>query len=457
MIIKKYIVNNMNEAMTRIRYELGKEAVIVSQRKIRKPGIKGFFSKKIIEVTAAVENPSEGNNEDSMQNSLDAIRNIITKENQKELNTISKNTEDFSKNEKEESSNIASSNSVLNAYKESLKNVAISRNIKDEPETIKYNSNPNASQDIKDHNKNREKQSDKNDILMREMQEMKSILSKIAVKSDTSIGDNAIERNNKEDKFHEDLEGKKIYNFLKELDMEESLIDGIIKDVKSMEEPIEMKEKIRNIILKKVEISSNNSFQNKVVLVGPTGVGKTTTIAKLAGKMALLEKKKVGLITVDTYRIGAVEQLRTYADIMSIPFKVVINQKEMEEAINSMEDRDVVLIDTTGRSSKNIMQISELRAYIDKVSTENIHLVISCTTKNKDIESIVEGYKVLNYNNVIITKLDETSSYGSILHILNRADRPLSLVTTGQNVPDDIKVMDKEELSNLILGEDNIC
>lgn len=109
-----------------------------------------------------------------------------------------------------------------------------------------------------------------------------------------------------------------------------------------------------------------NSVGKVTVLVGPTGVGKTTTIAKLAGKLSLIDKKKVGLITIDTYRIGAVEQLKTYADIMNIPFKVVFSIKDMEKAIIDLDYCDVILVDTTGRSSKNMMQISELRAFIEK-------------------------------------------------------------------------------------------
>jgi flagellar biosynthesis protein FlhF len=103
------------------------------------------------------------------------------------------------------------------------------------------------------------------------------------------------------------------------------------------------------------------------------------------------------------------------------------------------------------------MQISELRAFIEKINTKDIHLVISGVTKNKDINTILEGYKVLGYNYVIVTKLDETTTYGPILNILNTAKKPLSFITTGQNVPDDIKIPSKDEIVNLILGEDNVC
>ena len=214
--------------------------------------------------------------------------------------------------------------------------------------------------------------------------------------------------------------------------------------------------KLKDVISSDIEVSCDDLSGN-VVLVGPTGVGKTTTIAKLAGNLSLVKKKKVGLITVDTYRIGAVEQLKTYAEIMNIPFEVVITIKEMEKAINKMKDCDVVLIDTTGRSSKNKMQISELRAFVDKANATSINVVISATTKNKDIKTILEGYRILNYDKVIITKLDETSVYGSIYNISKIANKPIRYVTTGQNVPDDIKDFSKEEAIKLVFGEESVC
>jgi flagellar biosynthesis protein FlhF len=211
-----------------------------------------------------------------------------------------------------------------------------------------------------------------------------------------------------------------------------------------------------NLLENEIDISTNN-LRGKVVLVGPTGVGKTTTIAKLAGRLALIEKKKVGLITIDTYRIGAVEQLKTYAEIMNIPFKVVITLKEMQGAVKELEACDVILVDTTGRSSKNTMQISELRAFIQKVNADHIMLVMSGTTKNRDIQTILEGYNELAYEELIITKLDETSTYGCVYNIVKRSNKPIAYITTGQDVPDDIKVPSKNEIEKLILGEETIC
>jgi flagellar biosynthesis protein FlhF len=372
----------MNEAMTRIRYELGKDAVIISQRKIRKQGIKGFFGKKVIEVTAAADNTKKDN--DNIIYSIDKFKKAIEKE------------ELF---------------------------------LHDNGNTPK----PLAKEKIVKNN-------DNNLEIIKEMHDIKNLISDMMNKKD--IENNKIK--------------SEIQNKLEDNDINDKVIENILNEVKKIDEDIEETKKVKIAIEKMISISKAE-MKGPIVLVGPTGVGKTTTIAKLAGKFSLIDKKRVGLITIDTYRIGAVEQLKTYADIMNIPFKVIFTLNQIETALESMKDCDVILIDTTGRSSKNIMQISELRAFVEKIKTDNIHLVLSCTTKNKDIDSIVQGYSVLGYNNIIITKLDETSTYGSILNILYSAKKPLSFITTGQNVPEDIKNISASEISSLILGEDSIC
>lgn len=368
MIIKRYLVKNMNEAMTRIRYELGKDAIIVSQRKVKQSGIKGLFSPKLIEVTAALENGKTKREEkivedEALKESVDNIRSI---------------------------------------FKEPVKELTL---------------------DVKE-----------NSLLDDEVKEMKGILGEIL--------------KNTRPKEEIDRFMKKVT----ELDINVSYAEELREIWDSSENSEEaLKETIEN------EINIfNGDIGGRVVLVGPTGVGKTTTIAKLAGRLALIHNKKVGLITIDTYRIGAVEQLKTYAEIMNIPFKVVITIKEMEEAVKEMDDLDVVLIDTTGRSSKNSMQISELRAFVQKAEPNHTLMVVSSTTKNADITTILNGYKKLYYDKVVITKLDETTTYGAIYTILRESKKPLAYITTGQNVPDDIRVPSKKDIINLIFGEETI-
>ena len=384
MVIKKYLVKDMNEALTRIRYEMGKDAIIISQRKVRKPGFSGYFKPKMVEVTAALEN------------------NKIDK------NSKYKKNDDIDINE--------SINSIKKLMKDKTKELNKSSENKKEEITI----NPASIDDnIKD-----------------EVKEIKDLLNKV-------IKNTAKEK-----------EEDEVVSYLRDIDVEEALVEDLLR--KEYDSLDKFKEDFKELIKEDVKISTEGLY-GKVVLVGPTGVGKTTTIAKLAGRLALIDKKKVGLITIDTYRIGAVDQLRTYAEIMNIPFKVVITLKEMESAVDDLKDCDIILIDTTGRSSKNTMQISELRAFTQKIVPDCTMLVISGTTKNRDIDTILNGYSELNYEKLIITKLDETSTYGSIYNISKKSSKPIAYITTGQNVPDDIKSPSFEEIEKLILGEDNIC
>lgn len=186
--------------------------------------------------------------------------------------------------------------------------------------------------------------------------------------------------------------------------------------------------------------------------VGPTGVGKTTTLAKLAARFALYHHKQVGLITIDTYRIGAVEQLRTYADITGMPIEVVMTPRDMPRALDRLADRELILVDTAGRNSKNFMQVSELSSFLSVLPSPETFLVLSATTKTKDLYVIIDNFRKVNFNRLIFTKLDETETFGALLNVSHSTGLPLTYVTTGQNVPDDIEGANAEKLAKLILG-----
>lgn len=177
-----------------------------------------------------------------------------------------------------------------------------------------------------------------------------------------------------------------------------------------------------------------------VVLVGPTGVGKTTTIAKLAANFALFEGKSVGLVTIDTYRIAAVEQLKTYAEIINLPIEVVYTMGEFKRALNSLADKDLILVDTAGRSQKNQHQIKELKQFLTGRNPDETHLVLSANTKLEDLMESAESFKEVSYNRLVITKLDETRDLDNVLEFVQQVKIPISYVTTGQSVPEDIEV-----------------
>lgn len=191
-----------------------------------------------------------------------------------------------------------------------------------------------------------------------------------------------------------------------------------------------------------------------VALIGPTGVGKTTTIAKLAANLKLREKKQVGLITLDTYRIAAIEQLKLYADIIGAPLRVVASADDLGAAVRSMGQCEFVLIDTAGRSPNDTLKLGELRNFIGAASADEVHLVLSATSSRECIERAIQRFGDVRMDKLIFTKLDETDKLGILLNCVAKVDRPLSYVTTGQDVPDDIEVARGRRLAQLILGSE---
>ncbi len=189
-----------------------------------------------------------------------------------------------------------------------------------------------------------------------------------------------------------------------------------------------------------------------ISLIGPTGVGKTTTIAKLAANYKLREGKTVGLITIDTYRIAAVDQLRTYADIIEVPLRAVLTAGELHQAVEAMRDLDVVLIDTAGRSQNNRLRLSQLKSFIAAAEPDEVHLVVAATANRACTAAVLERFVPLGANRIIVTKLDEAGSFGIFLNVPAAGGGPISYVTTGQDVPEDIARADADTLAECILS-----
>ncbi len=199
-----------------------------------------------------------------------------------------------------------------------------------------------------------------------------------------------------------------------------------------------------------------NAFDNKkkvVYFIGSTGVGKTTTIAKITSRFVLENNLSVGLITADTYRIAAVEQLKVYADILGTEVKVVYNNSDMKLAVNKMApNKDVVFIDTAGRSHKNVENMSELFELIKSTDNHECYVVLSLATKTEDLLSIVNVYGLKLDFKLIFTKEDETLTLGNILNVCYKSKKRISYITNGQSVPNDIKVISPDRVAELILG-----
>lgn len=193
--------------------------------------------------------------------------------------------------------------------------------------------------------------------------------------------------------------------------------------------------------------------QKIIFFVGPTGVGKTTTLAKIAAHFSLDKKCSVGMITADTYRIAAVEQLKVYAEIMNIPLRVVYEMKDIYKSMSNFRNMDIILIDTAGRNHRNQKQIDELRELIDTVNNKEVHLVINTSTDFETIKEIINSYNFIKDFKIIFSKIDEARVIGNILNTKFYFPNAISYFTTGQNVPDDIEIPNIKKLNMALIGE----
>ncbi len=254
---------------------------------------------------------------------------------------------------------------------------------------------------------------------------------------------------------------QRIYRTLIDNEVEEKLARKIISDALESINPSlwqdydEICHTVARLIVERFRakpiVFKKTDEKRRIVLVGPTGVGKTTTIAKLAAIFAILEKKSVALATVDTYRIAAVDQLKTYADIISVPLEVAYTPGELEDALRKHQDKDLILIDTAGRSPLNELQMTELKAFLEPCQDVEIFLVLGATTKYADLLETVMRFNQLPIKQLVFTKLDETRHCGAILNIVNKTRKAVAYITTGQNVPDDIEVPDPDKIARMIL------
>ena len=189
-----------------------------------------------------------------------------------------------------------------------------------------------------------------------------------------------------------------------------------------------------------------------VALVGPTGVGKTTTIAKLAANLRLKDKLRVGLITLDTYRIAAVDQLRTYAEIIDLPMEVVSTPQEMRDAVVRLSEQDIVFIDTARRSPHDEIQLQELKAMLQEARVDEVHLVLSAVGATSHLTKTVNCFESIGTTALLFTKLDEASGLGNLVPLVRSVGLPLSYLGCGQSVPDDIVVAERAKLAAVLLG-----
>ena len=372
MKIRRYMANNMQEALLKVKMDLGNDAVILNTRKVKRPGFFSFLRTPLVEILASLE---EDENE---------VKNIQNIPNPKvdELENKVKSMEMM----------------LDKIYKQMS-----SPSFQNEPANPQEEKEPGYSR-----------------------------IYKVFI-------DNMRQNDVEEDVINEILDSLKKQGIDNNSNVNEAF-------------SIFQKEIIKRLGASE-EITVENQKKPKVIIfLGPTGVGKTTTLAKIAANFIIKEKKKVGLITADTYRIAAVEQLKTYSEIMGTPITVIYSPKEMKDAIKKHAEDDLVLIDTPGKSHKNKKHFDEIKEIVKNAEPDEAYLLISATTKMKDCKDIIEAYSFLENYKLIFTKIDETSSLGVVLNVKEITGKSLSYFTTGQSVPDDIEIADVENLSKKLLG-----
>ena len=322
---------------------------------------------------------------------------------------------------------------------------------------------------ILDDDKKDAKEDEKFNLVLSDPAKLEQKISNIAMLLEKQMGAGAKADNEKKDEEKKDTAEEKnnaclqlIYKQLLENEVDEKYINQLITEIEPALKKDGSVENILSGIYQKIVLKLGKTevmgvTQGKarfVFFIGPTGVGKTTTIAKLASKLKLDRKLNVALLTADTYRIAAVDQLKTYAEILNVPLKVVYSDTELKDAYEEMKNYDIVLIDTAGRSHRDKQQREDIEKLISAVPAEerDIFLVLSITTKYRDLIRITEAYSEIAEYRLIFTKLDETDTLGNIFNVKLLTGAPLSYATFGQKVPNDISRLDAQMIAKQLLG-----
>lgn len=420
MIIKKYIAATETEAETMAKQELGENAIVMNVKTIKKGGLLRMFSKPRIELTAAIDD-----------------------------NVAAKDTQVVSRNESEYRFGEAFTKSA-NPYGEAADAKAADAVIEEKINTLARLLDRKDEERAKNHN------ADAKPVVIAG----KDTKASIDTNNRVDIGENK----EAEEGVTEKTENRVISLIKQQLlenEVSEKNADIIISELEVSDNThaldVILSSAYQKIVLKLGQIEELRVSENKpkiVFFVGNTGVGKTTTMAKLASKCKLNDKAKVAMFSVDTYRIAAIEQIKTYANILSTPMEVVYTPEDMQRYVEKYSDYDLILVDTAGRSHTNENQRNDLMSIFDSVQEyeKEIYLVVSATTKYSDLMNIANTYSKLFDYRIIFTKLDETRGIGNILNLKLDTGKQLSYVTWGQNVPDDIGEVNPQVIAKKLLG-----
>ena len=420
---------NMTEAMQLVKAELGPDAMIISSRKERRKGILGFFTKPVFRITATVEAAPQRNLSHYREaagrdeTTRDEFRNSMLEPLARELKELRDRVDSLQVKEH------AARQGVVPPPAPARTEQAAAASVGDFFQREPANA---------------------------ELRELKKLLLE-SVQGESDLPCAASERVKKETESLAQVSAT-----LHDAGLVEMSIHALLEKVKNSAQQIDgeadlterLKEALESTVKCSGPIRLKKSGTKIVALVGPTGVGKTTTIAKLAALYTVGRKAKIALVTIDTFRVGAVEQLKTYSRIMGVPLEVASTPKELEKVLAAHTDKDLILIDTVGRSPKDKATIEGLRSMLDSSFTIETHLCVAATTRERELRGIVESFKALPISRLLFTKLDESSSFGSIVNLQIENKLPLSYFTRGQRVPEDIEPASGKKVAELILGEE---
>lgn len=406
MRIKKYEAETMNEAIAKVKRDFGSKAIILHSKNTKKGGLLGFLGKDCVEVLAGID------------------INIIEKQDPKKAiikETKKPETRLETRTNETQTAEIISQNSIEPEPKIETFTEITAEN----PGTQEYNDRLN------------ELQEGINKVLFR-------------------LGNNSSKlpyRIPGLDNIHAGLLSCGISKRILD-EMFVSLFDNF--NGRELKNPEKIKNYISEYTASKIKVTGhfelNENQTNYLAFIGPTGVGKTTTIAKLAANFTLFEGKSVGLITIDTFRIAAIEQLKTFAQIMNVELEVVYTPQELLIAMDKFKKHELVLIDTAGRSPHNKEHLYELRNFLAVADTKIIKmLVLSATSKLENLLNAIHRFESVGYENLILSKMDETNTFGSILDIATATNKPISYLSTGQNVPEDLEIAQTDILAKKVL------
>ena len=414
MIIKKFVGKTEEEALEAARKELGNGVVTMNVKTVKKKGLAGLWGSKQVEVTVALEEDNE---------SLKAVRRETA----------------------------AQKPGVSASGTESQAEAGSSRN---------------AASLMTESSRNIEKKLDSLQTLLvsRLQQEENARSEQPERREEPTVKDESVEKDLEKQALTEQEKFiRLLYNTMLENEVDEKYANQIISEVDKSEKPdVPIDFILANVYQKMIlkfnkakGISPAGKGPKMVFFMGPTGVGKTTTIAKIASRFTVDEKKKVALLTADTYRIAAAEQLRTYANILEVPFRVVYTPEEACEAIGDFHDFDYIFVDTAGHSHQNEEKLEGMKKMLEAVGERaeyQVFLVLSATTKYRDLLKIASSYQEITDYQLVFTKLDETATLGNLLNVKLHTDTPVAFVTYGQNVPDDIELFNPQKVVKQLLS-----